>query len=231
MENQFIQMKLLLVSNFYDIPHEHFALNLLFCEGLDTFHLRKKDYSECEMRAYIEQIPSDFHHRIILHSHFHLIEEYQLRGAHFTKKLTYTDYMDENGQIVEVSNPFNRTGFSFHSISEVEREGDIYDYVFLSPIFDSISNKGYNSKFKPNELKQFLLHTTVRPEVIALGGINETKVAMAHQMGFDGIALLGYIWTDFETDQNLINLGNKFIRIRKSIELKSSAIEVSSAAV
>ncbi|MEM9339562.1 MAG: thiamine phosphate synthase [Bacteroidota bacterium] len=208
-------MKLLLVSNFYDIPNEHFALNLIFCEGLDTFHLRKKDYTEDQMREYLERIPDFFHERIILHSHFHLVEEYGLKGAHFTKKYTFPEYV--HGKRDSKAKRFARMGFSYHTINEVVKEGSIYDYVFLSPIFDSISNKGYNSKFNPGELKKFLQQTVDRPEVIALGGINEKKVEMAQQLGFDGIALLGHIWTDFEMDQDIKALANKFLLVQKSV--------------
>ncbi len=220
-------MHLYLLSNFHTIPNEHFALNLMFCEGLETFHLRKKEYDEQQMRKYIERIPSHFHDRIIIHSHFNLASEYKLKGAHFTKKYTLEDYKhDQNDSCLECKS-FERVGFSFHSLGEVEKDGKLYDYVFLSPIFDSISNKGYNSKFKLNELRQYLQHTVDRPEVVGLGGINTTKVHMAHDMGFDSIALLGYIWTDYETDQNLISLGNKFIGIQKMIEEKNQAKIVS----
>lgn len=211
-------MKLSLVSNFFDIPHEHFALNLMLCEGLDTFHLRKKDYCEEKMRAYIERIPSHFHSQIILHSHFHIVEEYGLKGAHFTKKFTYEEYQEQNIKLALDNVSFERMGFSFHSINEVETKGTAYDYVFLSPIFDSISNKGYNSKFKPTELRNFLHLDSGRPEIIALGGINESKVSMACQMGFDGIALLGHIWTNFEMDHDVVEVVNKFIRMQRLVE-------------
>ncbi len=215
-------MKLLLVSNFHDLPNEHYLLNLLFCEGLEVFHLRKKNYSEKRMREYIERIPAYFHNRIIIHSHYSLINEYGLNGAHFTKKYSFPEYLKET-DLLSAERSFKRIGFSYHSISEVIQEGGIYNYIFLSPIFDSISNKGYNSKFRFNDLKHFLQQTSNRPEVIALGGINDARVGMAFNLGFDGIALLGYIWTNFELDQDLIQAVKKFKLVQKMIfEMKDN---------
>ncbi|MEM7108755.1 MAG: thiamine phosphate synthase [Bacteroidota bacterium] len=218
-------MKLLVVSNFHDLPSEHYLLNLLFCEGLEAFHLRKKNYSEKRMREYIERIPAYFHNRIIIHSHYSLIREYGLYGAHFTKKYTLPEYYRETDPL-SAEQPFERIGFSYHSISEVIEEGNIYNYIFLSPIFDSISNKGYNSKFRFNDLKHFLQQTSDRPEVIALGGINDARAEMAFNLGFDGIALLGYLWTNFELDQDLIQAVEKFKLLQKMIcEMKVNGEE------
>jgi len=207
-------MKLLLVSNFYDLPHEHYLLHLVFSEGLDYFHLRKKEYTEIRMRRYLDRIPKAFRSRVILHSHFDLIPEYGLGGAHFTKLFTYEDYVTDS----EKEADFGRMGFSLHSTREVTKYGAKHQYIFLSPVFDSISNKGYNSKFKLSRLKQFLQSTPQRPEIIALGGINHTRVEQAASVGFDGIALLGHIWTDFEINQDLVAATKRFERIRNKIE-------------
>ena len=193
-------MKLLLVSNFVDIPDEHHVLNLLFCEGLAHFHLRKHDYTTRQMARYIERIAKPFRNRVVLHSHFDLIEDYGLRGAHFTKKYTYDEFLQSRGRSAGTEQPklFDHLSFSLHSIPEIQRMPLMYDYLFLSPVFDSISNQGYTSKFRVEELHRFLHHPAPRPEIIALGGINDTVIDDVFDVGFDGMALLGYIWTTFE---------------------------------
>ena len=52
-------------------------------------------------------------------------------------------------------------------MQEVRREGAGYDYVFLSPIFDSVSKQGYQAAFEPAELRALL---PAPCPVIALGG-------------------------------------------------------------
>lgn len=212
-------MKVSLVSSFYDIPNEIHILNLLFCNGLEVFHLRKdldckhlgsvEKYTEEKIRKYIESIPKCFRNRIIIHSHFHLVHEYGLLGAHFTKKYTYEEYIEDTG-LSQQDVLFNKVGFSLHSTAEIELYDKTYDYLFLSPIFDSISNKGYNSKFDLTKLKKFLQEKNTTSEIIALGGMNNTKVSKVKELGFNGLSLLGYIWSAFDEDQDIIEAIDRF---------------------
>lgn len=224
-------MKISLVSSFYDIPNEIHLLNLLFCNGLEVFHLRKdlhckhlgggEKYTEERVRNYIERIPIYFRNRIILHSHFHLIEEYGLLGAHFTKKYSYQEYLKNKG-IQNNKKPFKKIGFSLHSTAEITEYDDTYDYLFLSPIFDSISNIGYNSKFNLTRLKSFLETTSVQSDIMALGGMNHTKVEKVNELGFSGLSLLGHIWSRFDEDQDIISALNRYLHI---MALKNGFLE------
>jgi thiamine-phosphate pyrophosphorylase len=213
-------MDLLLVSNFTDIHHEQYLLNLLFCEGLPLFHLRKANYNTRQMRTYIERIPEAFRDRVVLHSHFELVDEYGLRGAHFTKKTPYETFLQSRGQSpLSTDTPaFAQMSFSVHSIPDIKRVPPVYDYVFLSPVFDSISNQGYNSKFRIHDLKTFLALPAPRPQVIALGGITDAVVESVFDTGFDGVALLGHIWTRFEQDGDMVLAVKRFRQIKNLIQ-------------
>jgi thiamine-phosphate pyrophosphorylase len=95
---------------------------------------------------------------------------------------------------------------SCHSWEEVEQcQGA--DYVFISPIFDSISKSGYRSGFDYEEIASRL--TDKKTKVIALGGITHTNIPKVKALGFDGWASLGSVW-------ELDNQGN--VDIEKSIE-------------
>lgn len=213
-------MKLLLISNFSDIPDEHHVLNLLFCEGLRYFHLRKHDYTTRQMARYIERIAEPFRQYVVLHSHFELIETYGLRGAHFTKKYGYDEYLQSQDAVANAdqSKRFSHLSFSLHSLSEIKRTPSVYNYLFLSPVFDSISNQGYNSKFRAEELHRFLSHKPGHPEVIALGGITDEVVDDVFDVGFDGMALLGYIWTTFERTHDIALAVKRYRLINSQIK-------------
>ena len=221
-------MKLLLVSNFTDLRHEHHVLNLLFCEGLQHFHLRKNGYTTHQMARYIEGIAEPFRRYVILHSHFELIQEYGLLGAHFTKKFGYEDFL--NSRQLPAPPPgdppiFNHLSFSLHTLAEIKRMPPVYNYLFLSPVFDSISNQGYTSKFRAQELKNFLSQPAPRPEVIALGGINNEVVDEVFYAGFDGMALLGYIWTRFEQDHDIAQAVHRFRFMQHIIRLTEAQLD------
>lgn len=177
----------IVISNPTIIADEQAIIKQLFDEGLEIFHVRKKEFSENEMRTFIEQIPKKYLRNIVLHSHYHLAEEYNLKGIHVP--------VDFNSEPSKQS-----LSVSFHSMDEVEKFNKKFDYGFLSPVFDSISKEGYKSKFDFSELKTHLANRKVlnngteNGHVIALGGIDEDKIDIVKELGFSGIALLGAIW-------------------------------------
>lgn len=77
---------------------------------------------------------------------------------------------------------------SCHSLRELEHISG-YEYVTLSPIFDSISKSGYHSAFSLDNLRGRL------PEgkVIALGGVDARNLFQLYRAGFAGGAMLGAI--------------------------------------
>lgn len=180
-------MKLIVISNPTTISNEHQLLNSLFDNGLERFHLRKPDFSLQEMETYIQQVPLIYRSKIVLHSHHELVDKYQLKGKHKTSVA-----IDNVGNTQYIST-------SIHSLNELIDCNNAYEYVFLSPVFDSISKKGYKSNFDTEELKHFFKNKTSNGsfsfrEVIALGGINQYNAQTALQIGFSGVAVLGSIW-------------------------------------
>ncbi|NQX98055.1 MAG: thiamine phosphate synthase [Flavobacteriales bacterium] len=83
---------------------------------------------------------------------------------------------------------------SCHSFDDVEAIDGKEEYCFLSPIFDSISKKGYRANFEKSELKAFLKKER-KIKVIALGGITEENYLEVLELGFDGGAFLGSVWS------------------------------------
>ncbi len=189
---------IIIISNPTSIADEHSIIHQLFDEGLEIFHLRKKEYSENEVRKFIEKIPEKYFNRIVLHTNYHLAKEYNLKGIHVP-----ADYKKDVTK--------GSLSISFHSLEEIEKSDKKFDYVFLSPVFDSISKNGYKSNFNLIEVKEFLRkYKSIKqmivspnakekksvPEnlIIALGGIDEDKIDIVKEIGFSGIALMGAIW-------------------------------------
>lgn len=86
---------------------------------------------------------------------------------------------------------------SCHSFEEVEAALDGgCDYVFLSPVFDSISKPGYGSAFTPEQLQWARARGIINRRVVALGGIDAENIPVAALCGFGGVAVLGALWGD-----------------------------------
>lgn len=173
---------LIVISPETNLPNEHSIVNALFDNGLEYFHLRKPNMVAGELKQYIEKITEKYHKKIILHSHHHIVDDMQLGGKHFTgKHLT--------------KKRTNLHSKSFHSIEDLALNKKHYKYVFLSPIFDSISKLDYKARFNNVTLKSYLMNRANKKiKIIALGGIDENNAKTAIELGFDGVAVLGTIW-------------------------------------
>lgn len=152
-------------------------------------HLRKDDASELEEAVkgaadLFDRSGLD-KSRLRVHHNFLLCQKYGIGGVH--------------RRFVERGEPFgDRLSVSCHSFGEATAVLDeaTAEYLFLSPIFDSNSKKGYKAAFMYDELRAFLLGLTPakRDRVIALGGIDDRNVAVCADMGFGGCAMIGSIW-------------------------------------
>ena len=74
-----------------------------------------------------------------------------------------------------------------HELAEVQQHRRRYDYVTLSPIFNSISKEDYLSSFDLAQVRAMLHKLAARPgyrpQVLALGGVEAANVAQVRQIG------------------------------------------------
>lgn len=162
-------------------------INKLFANGIQHLHLRKPEATKEQLASWIEKIETDFRSRIVLHDHHDLAFEYGLGGIHLNSRNPKLLREGWGGSISR----------SCHSIAEVEAcQGD-YDYVFLSPIFDSISKQGYRAAFSKEELADAKARGILSRNVYALGGVTFDNLKEVEQLGFYGAALLGGFWETY----------------------------------
>ena len=188
-------MKWIAITSPEFLSGEATFIGKLFLQGLDLLHLRKPEASLEAYKQLLLQIPERWHNRIVLHEHFELAEEYKLHGIHLNRRCSV------------VPNAYHGSiSCSCHTIEEVITQKDSKDYVFLSPIFDSISKVGYHAAFSPTSLKQAAIENVIDEKVIALGGITANNIPLVKEWHFGGVALLGDIWkrmSDPQVDEYL----------------------------
>tara|TARA_B100000795_G_scaffold269433_1_gene258778 strand:- start:3710 stop:4342 length:633 start_codon:yes stop_codon:yes gene_type:complete len=187
-------MKIIVLSPQKSIENEIYKIVGLFEEGMNVFHLKKNHYSSKKLKAYLDKIPLEFHNRIVIHTHINLALKYNLKGIHLSskhKKLTFRNWLLLKR--IKRKNPWITVSTSFRSISDLEEYRDLYDYVFLSPIFDSISMKDYQSGFKEFSLSSATRRSNYK--IVALGGVEVGNIEKASGLGFWGCAFLGAMWS------------------------------------
>ncbi|MCD8265712.1 MAG: thiamine phosphate synthase [Prevotellaceae bacterium] len=168
------------LPNFFQGEAERITSLLL--EGkADLVHIRKPDSSLPEVERLLQAIPSELHPRLTLHEHFGLRES--VGGLHLNSRCPSAP---EGWQ--------GRLSRSCHSIEEVAETKGLYDYVSLSPVFNSVSKRGYLAAFTAEQIDKARREGLIDERVFALGGVRLSMLEEVREMGFGGAMILGDAW-------------------------------------
>tara|TARA_B110001450_G_scaffold34542_1_gene29967 strand:- start:1820 stop:2419 length:600 start_codon:yes stop_codon:yes gene_type:complete len=196
---------IVLISPEKDIKNEIVILNQLFDAGLEFYHLRKPLKNIKEYSDYLNKIEVKYHNRIVVHEFHELINDFNLKGIHFQEQKR-RDHIDNPGQYFKNLNMFGKTiSSSFHELEELENCEFEFDYHLLSPVFSSISKKGYEGKgFNVKNSDKL---------IIGMGGVDLSTISDIFKLGFKGIGVLGGVWNMQNPLQSFIELKNKYTLI------------------
>jgi len=187
-------MQLIVITPEQSIEGETDLVNQMFANSLQRLHIRKPQYSSRNYEDYIGAIPAHYHSRIVLHASFELFDEFGLGGVHLNSHFRNDKQIWDKLRHL----PPAALSTSFHSWQEIMENEFHFGYVFISPVFDSISKSGYKGKIDLNgaeETKQQLLMAGgYCPPIFALGGVGPKEILALCKHGFDGAAVLGSIW-------------------------------------
>ncbi len=183
---------LVVISNENKINNEAQLINNLFKNGLDFLHLRKPNSTLEEVKELLVAIQPIFYPKIALHQYHFMAEEYHIKRIHLksNERNLYENFSKENYTL----------SCSIHSIDEFNLlPENIFDYCFLSPVFNSISKPNYLAKKNNFTTK----NNTNKTKIIALGGINYKNCTEGLLRNYDGLALLGGVWNNNPIDSYL----------------------------
>ena len=203
-------MKIIVITSPTPVKDEAAICNHLFTHGLKYLHLRKPGASAEVYERFIRQIFPVYRNRIVLHEHYELVKKYRLHGIHLK-------YPQANEYIYYIQQ--YAVSISCHRVDEIRQLPFRPAYCFLSPIFDSISKTGYRSRF--GQLPDL---SDIDCPVIALGGLEPDKTGLCRRAGFEGIAVLGYLWNN--PDEAI----ERYIRLKTPFVLSIAGFDPSSGA-
>lgn len=175
-------MKWLVVTPPSFFEGEVFFIQRLIKAGVDLVHFRKPDATAEQCAAVLRSLTSEERSRIVVHQHFQQAETYGLHGIHLNRRCP-EPLSDYAGSISR----------SCHSLEEVARYEPSCNYVFLSPIFNSISKQGYQAAFSDEELTHAAADGIIDGRVYALGGVTPECVPALRKWHFGGAAMLGCV--------------------------------------
>jgi thiamine-phosphate pyrophosphorylase len=147
-----------------------------------------------------------------------LARNFDLKGIHLTKshkKHKFKTWLII--KLIHLKNPNIIISTSFTTIGELfdTTHENRYDYVFLSPIFDSLSSR-FQGGFTEFSLKSALQKT--QRKVIARGGVDVSAIEKANNIGFFGVAFYSSIWRKKDPLEEFNKIVEKFIELKIPIE-------------
>ena len=202
-------MKLIVMTKPTFFVEEDKILANLFEEGLENLHLYKPGAAPMFSERLLTLLGDDYHHKITVHGHFYLKEEYRLKGIHIDDAFTEPP-AGYRGNVTRTC----------HAISELKEAKRHSNYVFLHSIFDSQTNADEKQSFTREELEAAAKQGLIDKKVYALGGMNLDNVKEAKALGFGGSVICGDLWNRFNIHNEIDykELLVHFEKLRKSIE-------------
>ena len=211
-------MRIIVISAPDFLPGEAEAVTALLEAGAWRVHVRKPEADAESIARLLEEFPQCYRSRLSMHDR-------------------------QNSRNPSVPDGFGgMVSRSCHSIAELSQYSSVCDYMFLSPIFDSISKSGYVSRFSLEEIRRRIAACSAgtagpmagmssdgelsgrdqgngdcRPvdweRVFALGGVCPDNIRLLEETGFGGAAVLGYLWEPFRQDHDIAALSARFRRL------------------
>ena len=181
-------MRIVVVSSYNRLRNEAEIYNALFDAGLQTLHLRKPRFSTRKIKNLIETVQEKYHNRIVIHSHFQLAMEYNIKGLHLTK-----DQKEKNIinwiklKYIHYKKPSLHYSTSHTGLSRILKMHRPYEYVFLRPIFDIRT-----SEFKDYYTKEKLIEAVKESPypLLACGGVKVSNIELIKKLDLQDLLFI-----------------------------------------
>jgi len=170
---------LVVITSPESFPGETDCLKALLEAGLEKLHIRKRGG---RAEILLQRLSPRWHSRLVLHGGRDAVALAKQYGIPQVHGHWHRPWSGIEGVALSAS---------LHSWEEVrEVPPGALEYIFLSPLFDSISKPGY---LAGNDLLR--RPAGVAPcKLIGLGGIDASTIGQVIEHGWDGAALLGHVW-------------------------------------
>jgi thiamine-phosphate pyrophosphorylase len=179
--------KIVVITPETEHPNESHILEILVKEYGCQIHVRKPTLDKEGYKEYLQNHNHLLSH-FVLHHHHSLAKEFHVKGIHLKERDRKSPDSTFKG--------LNIVSTSIHSIEDSKSLIHPFDYIFYSPLFESISKENYGTHKTYEALCEtvFELKKNTAISIMGLGGIKEENIGLVKQSGFDGAGLLGAVW-------------------------------------
>ena len=187
------------------LPHsfagEAEQLEGLLEAGVDRLHLRKPETSALELEGLVQRLAPRWAGRLVVHGSPAMAARYGVGQVHGAVAFTHGRGYSGGGSRTSAQDrgafTVRRGGqpaisTSVHSWEEFAALPPSLAYAFISPLFDSISKRGYGANAALLQLPEQALPC----RAVGLGGVGAETIGEMLRRGWTGAAMLGWIWEE-----------------------------------
>lgn len=193
-------MKILLMTTPNFFIEEHQIVTALFDEGLESLHLRKPGSQPVFSERLLSLIPETYRRRIVVHDHFYLKDEFNLKGIHLSPR-----------------NPQPPDGYKGHVSCSCYRPEDIrglkrnMDYVLFS------IRQTPEDSLPIGMIRELVDEGTIDKKVYLQGFVSDEDIPVLRYAGVEGVVVQNAIWNDFSiySTQDFKDIIKHLRRLRK----------------
>ena len=178
--------KLIVITPEYTLEKETDLWMQLLDAGVGRVHIRKPNAKLESLLGLMTKVPTAYREQISVHYYPEVTLETDVGGLH----QPYRHLVNSRILLPAIY----RLSASVHNWEEARKAMKLCSYCFISPVFNSISKKGYNAN---PELKNVPEHLKGN-KIYALGGIDIQNAQEALDLGYYGVAVMGTIWEEPE---------------------------------
>ncbi len=159
----------------------------LFDAGLGRLHVQSvREWKTPQYEAFLKQIPPAFWPRIVLDEQPDLVLSHQLGGFQMLPGDRIPPRWPKTAAL----------SMKCHSYDEMRSTPKGCRYIFLSPVFPSVSKRDYVPQRTQREFQVIVERWRAEGgcPVYGLGGITPQNTGRVRELGFDGMAFIGSVW-------------------------------------
>ncbi|MEI6247363.1 MAG: thiamine phosphate synthase, partial [Verrucomicrobiota bacterium] len=171
----------------------------LFDAGLGRLHVQSvRDWNVRQYEAFLQQVPEAFWNRIVLEEQPDLVLSRKLAGFQMIPGDRIPPRWPKTAAL----------SLKCHSYDEMRSTPKGCHYLFLSPIFPSVSKRDYVPQRTHREFQVIVERWRAEGgcPVYGLGGITPQNAAHVRALGFDGMAFIGSVWESTQPVQAFLEL-------------------------
>lgn len=203
-----------------NIENEIEIISQLLDNGADYLYIYKPELDDYSLVDFVESIPEKYWKQCISTSLI-ITKEFDLGGYHFIREIVQKNELYNEKILLWLKETNKISSVTAHNIEEIKMYAGMFNHVIVSPLFPSISKENHCYDWNMEDLRimisdvrfkslPILRNSNLKSQIFAVGGVDSDKIETVKNLNFDGIGLLGAIWSEPENAvskfQNIKNL-------------------------